>query len=124
MPELVSREKDDVLVVGFTSQAIVADALISKIGKEFRRLVDRSGPKLLLDFRGVRHMSSAMINQILLLYQNCSEAKIQLKLCNLDPELKEVFSATGLNKLLKMYDSEADALAAFKKKRWFGWLSD
>ena len=122
MPELLEHESDDVLVIGFAAQTIVSEAMIHKIGKEFLRLVDRPGPKLLLDFRGVKHMSSAMINQILLLHQNCAEAKIRLKLCNLDPELKEVFTTTGLNKLLSIYDTEAEALAAFKKKRWFGWF--
>jgi anti-sigma B factor antagonist len=119
MPELVSQERDDVLIVGFASQTIVADSLVDKVGREFLKLVDVVGPKLLLDFRGVKHISSAMINQILLLHQNCASAKVRLKLCNLNPEIKEVLTTTGLNKLLSVHDTQAEALAAFDKKRWF-----
>ncbi len=119
MSELVSQERDDVLVVGFSAQTIVADSLVDKIGREFLKLVDIAGPKLLLDFRGVKHISSSMINQVLLLHQNCTSAKVRLKLCNLDPELKEVLTTTGLNKILSLYDTPADAIAAFNKKRWF-----
>jgi len=119
MPELETLERNDVLIVGFTAKSLVADSLVDKIGREFLKLVDVVGPKLLLDFRGVKHISSAMINQVLLLHQNCTSAKVRLKLCNLDPEIKEVLTTTGLNKLLSLHDTQADALAAFDKKRWF-----
>jgi anti-sigma B factor antagonist len=119
MPELVSQERDDVLVVGFAAHTIVADSLVDKIGREFLKLVDVAGPKLLLDFKGVKHISSAMINQVLLLHQNCTSAKVRLKLCNFNPEIKEVLTTTGLSKILSIYDTQADALTAFEKKRWF-----
>jgi anti-anti-sigma factor len=119
MSEVITRDKGDVLIVGFGVQTIIADAVIEKIGSELLRVVDRAQGKILLDFRGVKHMSSSMIGKVLLLRKNCATAKITLKLCNIDSELKEVFVSTGLNKVLSIYDTESRALAAFKKKRWF-----
>lgn len=119
MSELETLERSDVFVVGFSAQSLVADALVDKIGREFVKMVDVVGPKLLLDFTGVRHISSAMINHVLLLHQNCKSADIRLKLCNLDPEIEEVLTTTGLNKVLSIHETEDEALAAFEKKRWF-----
>ena len=36
-----------------------------------------------------------------------------MKLCNIRPEIYEVFAITKLNKLFDIKDDEADALAAF-----------
>jgi anti-sigma B factor antagonist len=36
-----------------------------------------------------------------------------LKLCNIRPEIYEVFAITRLNRLFDIRDDEADALAAF-----------
>jgi anti-sigma B factor antagonist len=121
MPELLSQHKDDVLVVQFTSQKILSDVLIAQIGRELLELADEANGKMLLDFRGVTFMSSAMIGKIVLLNKKCKTNKTTIKLCNISSSIMEVFEITRLNKIFSIYDSEEDALAAFGKKGgWFG----
>jgi anti-anti-sigma factor len=121
MPELLSQHKDDVLVVQFQSQKILSDVLIAQIGRELLELADQADGKMLLDFRGVSFMSSAMIGKIVLLNKKCKQNKTTIKLCNISPSIMEVFEITRLNKIFSIYDSEEDALTAFGKKGgWFG----
>ncbi len=121
MSELECDERNDVLIVRFNHHSIIANTVIEKVGSELLSLVDRADRKLLLDFRGVTHMSSAMIGKVLLLYKNCDIAKVRLKLCNIDPQIMEAFTSTGLTKVLSIHNTEADAIAAFRKKRWVFW---
>ncbi len=62
-----------------------------------------------------------MIGQIVQLHKQCKNDKVKLKLCNISPDIKEVFRITGLTKLLEIYDDGAAALAAFGPPRrgWF-----
>lgn len=121
MPELLSQQKDDVLIVQFTSQKILSDVLIAQIGRELLELADEADGKLLLDFQGVTFMSSAMIGKIVLLNKKCKQNKTTIKLCNIAPSIKEVFEITRLNKVFSIYESLDDAIAAFGKKGgWFG----
>lgn len=121
MSELQCDERNDVLIVRFNHHSIIANTVIEKVGSELLSLLDRADRKLLLDFRGVSHMSSAMIGKILLLHQNCAIGKVSLKLCNIDPQIMEAFTSTGLTKVLSIHHTEADAIAAFRKKKWLLW---
>jgi anti-anti-sigma factor len=113
MPELMSQQKDDVLIVRFTSPKIFADALIAQIGDELLALVDQAGSKMVLDFQPVNFMSSLMIGKIILLRKKCKANQTVIKLCNVCPSVKGVFEVTRLDKLFKIYDSVDDAVNAF-----------
>lgn len=121
MSELQCDERNDVLVVRFNHHSIIANTVIEKIGGELLSLLDRADRKLLLDFKGVRHMSSAMIGKIMLLNKNCTIAKVRLKLCNIDPEIMQAFTSTGLSRVLSIHHTDAEAIASFRKKRWLFW---
>lgn len=120
MPELLSQQKDDVLVVQFTSPKILSDVVIAQIGRELLELADETDGKMLLNFQGVTFMSSAMIGKIVLLNKKCKANKTTIKLCNISPSIMEVFEITRLNKVFSIYKSEEEALTAFQKKGWFG----
>lgn len=121
MSELQCDQRNDVLVVRFNHHSIIANTVIEKVGGELLSLVDRVDRNLLLDFRGVTHMSSAMIGKVMLLHKNCEMAKVRLKLCNIDPQIMEAFTSTGLAKVLSIHQTEAEAIAAFRKKKWILW---
>ena len=52
------------------------------------------------------------------LHKECEEHKITLRLCSMEPHIKDVFTTTGLHKLLKIHDTQENAMAAFRKKGW------
>lgn len=124
MAELVAIEKEEVLVVQFTQGKILSDVVIAQIGRELLECADRAKTeglgKLLLDFRGVTFMSSAMIGKIVLMNKRCKSNDVKVKLCNIAPSIKEVFEITRLNRVFDIYETDEKALAAFNKKGWFG----
>jgi len=81
MPEVLSQQRDDVLIGQFTSQRILDDMLVAQIGRELLELADRAEGKMLLDFQGVTLMSSAMIGKIVLLNKKCKAGKTDLSVC-------------------------------------------
>ncbi|MEZ6069421.1 MAG: STAS domain-containing protein [Pirellulales bacterium] len=114
-------DRDDVVTVYFAAASILDESVIQQIGKEFTGVaLEAAGErKLLLNFQGVKFMSSAMIGKIVRLHKQCKNDKITLKLCAIAPELLEVFTITRLDKILDIYDSEDKALASFKKRGFF-----
>jgi anti-sigma B factor antagonist len=111
------RDVDDVVVVTLTDVKILDTAAIAAIGEEFKNLTLQAAAdkKLVVNFRRVQFMSSAMIGQIMQLYKMCKKDKVALKLCNIHPNIMEVFQVMGLKKLLSIYDTEEEAVGAFGK---------
>ena len=127
MDSLTIQDRGDVVLVTFAQSRILDEGAIRVIGKDFEKLTLEAAAdrKLLVSFRGVDFMSSAMIGQVVMLHKKCKADNIKLKLCDICPQVLEVFTITRLNKLLDIQKDEATALASFsgnaeKKKGWFG----
>jgi anti-anti-sigma factor len=118
---LRSEFKGDVLVVYFNDAKILDEAKIQQIGKELMEKVgETTDKKLLLNFQSVTFMSSAMIGKLILLNKKCKADAINVKMCNISPNVMEVFKLMRLNKILDLQGDEEKALASFEKKGWFG----
>jgi anti-sigma B factor antagonist len=114
MPQVLSQQKDDVLVAQFTSRKILDDVLIAEIGRELLELADQAEGKMLLDFQGVTFMSSSMIGRIVMLNKKC-KGTTDLRFCNVSPSVMEVFELTRLDKLFNICGSVEDALTTLDR---------
>jgi anti-sigma B factor antagonist len=116
------QDIDEVVVVNFQAGSIIDQGLIDQIGHELSEVaLEAAGSrKLLVNFTGVKFMASAMLGKLLPLHKKCKNDKIKLKLCNISPNLMEVFKITNLNKVFEICATEADAIAAFGKRGLFG----
>ena len=65
-------------------------------------------------------MSSAMIGKLVEFDKKCKAAKVQLRLCNINENVEEVFNLMRLNKVFTIDKDEEEALKNFSKKSWFG----
>ena len=111
---IVVAENGDVTVVRFVDRKILDAANIQELGDELFSLVEVDKRKnLLLNFSSVEFLSSAALNKLIILERKVKAHEGQLKLCNLRPEIIEVFVITRLNQLFDIKDDEADAMAAF-----------
>ena len=117
------RENEDVVVVSFTQSKILDGQTIQQIGREFGDLTLEASAdrRLLLNFKKVDFMASAMLGKIILLHKQCKKDKIHLKLCHISPDIMEVFKITNLTKILEIHKTEEDAVEAFggRKMGWF-----
>src|SRR3954463_6568184 len=104
----------DVTVVNFTDKKILDEQNIQVIGEQLFSLVDELGRrKLLLNFGNVEYLSSAALGKFITLNKKVNAAGGRLILCNIDPQIYEVFEITKLNKLFNIQKEEQAALQAF-----------
>lgn len=107
-------EVGDVTIVKFVDRKILDEASIQELGQELFALVeDDKCEKLLLDFSGVEFLSSAALGNLIKLDKKVKLHDGKLKLCNIRPEIYEVFVITKLNKLFQIENDESAALASF-----------
>ncbi|MHB8899527.1 MAG: STAS domain-containing protein [Thermoguttaceae bacterium] len=108
------NEVGDVTVVHFRDQKIIEDLGIQELGQELFQLVEvRNCRKIVLNFSAVDFLSSAALGKLITLDKKMKSKAGKLKLCNIRPEIYEVFAITRLNRLFDIKDEEADALAGF-----------
>jgi anti-sigma B factor antagonist len=105
----------EVTVVSFRDRKILDEQNIQVIGEELFSLVDEySRTKLLLNFHNVEYMSSAALGKLITLNKKVGAAKGgKLVLCNIDPQIREVFEITRLDRLFTIKGDEQEGLQAF-----------
>lgn len=104
----------DVTVVNFIDKKILDEQNIQVIGEQLFRLVDDLGrTKLLLNFGNVEYLSSAALGKLITLNKKVNSASGKLILCNIAPNIFEVFEITKLNKILNIQKDEQGGLQAF-----------
>ena len=104
----------DITVVNFTDRKILDEQNIQLIGEQLFGLVDQDGTrKMLLNFGNVEYLSSAALGKLITLNKKLQASGGRLILCNIDPQIYEVFEITKLNRLFNIQKEEQTALQAF-----------
>jgi anti-sigma B factor antagonist len=104
----------DVTVVNFVDRKILDEQNIQIIGEQLFSLVEDSGRrKVLLNFSNVEYLSSAALAKLITLNKKLQQVNGRLVLCNIDPQIYEVFEITKLNKLFDIQAEEQTALQTF-----------
>lgn len=113
MPTLTNQ---DVLVVYIPDQRLNSETRIESLPAELIMLINRTGiPKILPGFRQGRLMGSAMIGKVIQLNRTCRETQTDFRICDLNRNLMEVFLVMKLDRILKLYETEPQAIRAFTK---------
>ncbi len=106
---------DDVSVVKFMDDKVVDPDRIERLGSELLSLAgDEQRQKLLINFENVRFFSSAAINKLIVLEKRVRSHGGELRLSNLRPEVKDLFSFTNLDGLFNIMDEQTDAIDSFE----------
>jgi anti-sigma B factor antagonist len=104
----------DVTVVNFVDRKILDEQNIQVIGDQLFGLVEQEGlRKLLLNFGNVEYLSSAALGKLITLNKKLQAVGGRLILCNIDPQIHEVFEITKLDKFFNIQKEEQAALQAF-----------
>lgn len=108
------EEIGDVTIARFVDKKILDETNIQIIGNQLFGLVDEDGrKKIILDFSDVEYLSSAALGKLITMDKKVKGAKGKLRLCNIRPEIYEVFAITKLNKLFSIHDDQEKALEGF-----------
>jgi anti-sigma B factor antagonist len=113
-PRLLVENVQGIIVARFTDEMIVSEEVIWEVDEQLMGLLDGpSAPKLLLNFRDVRVMSSTMLAILLKLSRRVAGARGELKLCGLSPDLLEIFRITRFDRMFEIHAEEWTALDSF-----------
>lgn len=113
---LVIQKTPEFTRVEFLDRNILDEATIQQIGEELSSLIEDSAmPKMLISFENVEHLSSAALGTLITVNNKIRQKGGQLRLSNIDAQIREVFSITKLDKLFQIYDTAEMATASFKR---------
>ncbi len=108
------EEVGDVTVAQFVDRKILDETNIQIIGNQLFSLVDDDDrEKIILDFSNVEYLSSAALGKLITMDKKVKQARGQLRLCSIRPDIYEVFAITKLNKLFSIYENRDKALEGF-----------
>jgi anti-sigma B factor antagonist len=103
----------DVVRLEFTEKHIIDEVAIRMIGNEMTKLVDElQKPKVIVSFRGVEHLSSAALGTLLTVLNRVKARNGQMRLCDINANILQIFEITKLNKVLRIEKDVASAKAS------------
>ena len=121
MSTLLTKKQDDILIAYFQDVRIIDEPRIQSLGKELSDLINETtNNRIVLNFQNVSFMSSAMIGKLILFGKNCKNAGVELRFCNINENVEQVFQLMNLQKVFNISKDEDAAIKSFDKKGWFG----
>jgi anti-sigma B factor antagonist len=113
MPDSIpirSSRDGEVTCVTFTEGRITDEMVIHQIGQEVLKLVDADAqPRVLLDFSGVEHLSSAALGVLISVNNRVKSRSGQLRLCSISTPIFEIFRITRLDTLFQIHPTAEQA---------------
>jgi anti-sigma B factor antagonist len=104
---------EDVTVAFFLGRRIVDEEDIEATFGQLQRLADNSeAGKVVLNFRKVEFLSSAVLGRLVKLHKTLQSTGGRLILCRIAPMIFEVFKLTRLDKVLNIKPDTGEALRA------------
>lgn len=118
MSTLLTRTEDDVLLIYFQDVRIIDESRIASLGQELTALTsDGNNDRLILNFKNVSFMSSAMIGKLVQFGKKCESTNIQLRMCDINDNIEVVFDLMKLSKVFSIDKDESASLKVFSKMK-------
>ena len=105
------RDVDEVKVVALEGELDLNAS--PEAEKQLTQLREDGVKKMLIDLEKLEFISSAGLRVLLANAQEMKAAGGDLRLCNLNATVKEVFDISGFSTLLMCFDNEAKAMVGF-----------
>lgn len=100
-------------IVRFKRRTILEPASIQAVGDQLLRLASEEGRRaIVLNFKGVESLTSAMLGEFVVLYRALSESGGRLAFCCVEPFLMHVFKVVKLPERIRIFADEPQALQA------------
>jgi len=100
-------------IVTFTDEKILEEKDIQALQESIMSIVESGGDgiNLILDFCNVRFLSSAVLGLLIRISKRVYQHDGQLRLCNINPKIYEIFRITRLTKIFDIYKDLESATA-------------
>lgn len=101
-------------VVRFRNGAFVGMENLQALAECLTSIIEnRERPLLVIDFSGLRHVSSGMLGLLAAMHVRARKREGRLAVCGLEELVLETFRRVDLDKLLPIHPALDDAIAAF-----------
>jgi anti-sigma B factor antagonist len=107
--EIAERRTDGVVVLEVRGYLTLSDQEAS-LYRHVSRLVDDGVRTLVLNLRHVSYVDSVGIGEIVRTYMLVTSRGGRLALCEVAPRVRDVIETTQLDSVLRMFDSESEAI--------------
>ena len=98
-------------IVSFIDEKILEEQDIKVLQDTIMSIIEQSEhTKLILDFGNVRFLSSAVLGLLIRISKRIYEHGGQLRLCNIDQKIFEIFKITRLTKTFDIYKDVQSAI--------------
>ena len=113
---------NDVSVVKLKDEKVMAPAQIETLGVELLSLVETNpnedggstGTNVLINFENVRFFSSGAINKLIVLEKRVRAGGGKIRLSNMQPEVRDLFSYTNLDQMFDILSNQTEAIESFE----------
>lgn len=105
-PRISVEYAENATIVTFTDERILEDKDIQAVQESIMSVIESAGGgiNLILDFRNVRFLSSAVLGLLMRISKRVYEREGQLRLCSIDPKIYEIFKITRLTRIFDIYN--------------------
>jgi len=104
-PRVSVEYAENATIVSFVDEKILEEMDIRALQETIMSVIESAsgGINMVLDFGNVRFLSSAVLGLLIRISKRIYERDGQLKLCNINPKIYEVFKITRLTKTFDIY---------------------
>ncbi len=114
-PRISVEYAENATIVTLVDKKILEEKDIRALQESIVSVIEQSKQiNLILDFCNVRFLSSAVLGLLIRISKKIYERAGQLRLCNIDPRVHEIFKITRLTKIFDIYqdvESAAEGLS-------------
>jgi len=110
-PKISVEYAENATITTFTDEKILEEKDIQALQESIMSVIEQAGRiNLILDFCNVRYLSSAVLGLLLRISKKVYECDGQLRLCNINPRIYEIFKITRLTKIFDIYPNVTGAV--------------
>ena len=108
---ITTRDVNEIKVVEFDGEFDTTASPAAE--RQLNQLREQGVKKILVDFEKMDFISSAGLRVLLGTAQELQKAGGELRVCNLNEEVMEVFDVSGFSTILMVFKDESEALQGF-----------
>lgn len=97
------------------AEVLFEESAVHAVGQQLRRLIEDGHTRLVVNFDGVRYLSSEVLGILAGLHKKVEQVRGRIQLCGLDPLLREMLQITHLDRVFDVCADEAEAVGLMSR---------
>lgn len=108
---------DGVACIQLLGEVVVDEQTIDELERQAIRIVDAaSPPKLLISFKGVNYVASALLGKMISLSHRLATKHARLHVSDMNQHIRSVCEVTRIGEMFEQHESQAAAIKAMNEE--------